>query len=504
MEAASLVQKAAEWHRSRAGHCAANWRFACASLKRDHKQKNELDKTEKAIKSLQHTCHRVSHVLQHDIATPANTTAAVSDFAGEVFDAGKSIAGAIGNVTTYPVLTQEVAYAPSSSSAKACCPSAGFGQLTLQTINDVLGWKSKPDDPKSFVGALNSAFTCTEVDGRTECAWTPRTYAVATDLAGGITGAQASIYKRAKEAIDLALPLMEGLYPLDPTSDKEDVDALKKIARSQMTELVGELGMIGGPRPWRVSQYFALLLGQDFPMTSQTMVTHDPDKIEGTLGTLRDILGLNTASDFVNSMEDEADLTNFRIVADYITALAQSWINNVEFYSAPSQQTGRTFFGTQLVLLSRQLSVVAESVNEIRFAMDSVFIGPAERQTMELKLDVPGSDQTFSMYVEDILSWVATFATTEGPQLIQDGGKYATGLAFAQQASHLHELVKAALNPRNQVPHGYRTGRVQIAWQQLSLQLRRLHETAAGVSHQIEPASERISRVAVFRSRRTA
>ena len=34
------------------------------------------------------------------------------------------------------------------------------------------------------------------VGGHTEAAWTPRTYSVQTDLSGGVTGAQASLYER--------------------------------------------------------------------------------------------------------------------------------------------------------------------------------------------------------------------------------------------------------------------------------------------------------------------
>ena len=122
----------------------------------------------------------------------------------------------------------------------------------MSAVGDVLGWKVKAADPKGFVGALTASFACTDVEGHTQCTWTPRTYAVQTDLAGGITGAQASLYSRAQEALNQALPLLDGLYPLDPEADAEDVTALKGIARSQLTELVNELGVAGGPRISRV------------------------------------------------------------------------------------------------------------------------------------------------------------------------------------------------------------------------------------------------------------
>ena len=408
---------------------------------------------------------------------------------GAVRDAGN----AIRDVTTYPLLTQEVAFTPSSfASARATGTSnsgSNLGMTVTKAINDVLGWKSKPGDPKAFLGALNASFTCTEMEGHVECKWTPRSYAVATDVGGGITGAQASLYTRAKEVIDLSLPLLDGLYTLDPTTDKEDVEALKKVARDQMTELVSELGMMGGPRVSRVSQYFNLLIGTVFPMMPNTQVESDPNNIQGTLGTLREVLGLNSATDdFVNSVDDEIDLTNFRILSDYITSLAQSWINNLQFFMTPTPPGVQPFFGTQLVLLARQLSVVGESVDEVRFAMDSVFIGPSERQTLPISVRVQNSPQPFIIYAEDLLSWVSTFALVEGPNLIQDGGKYAVGEAFAAQVRNLHQLVEAALHPQNRgdLPPAFFTGRVQTAWQELTNKLKALLNFARPISHNIE------------------
>ena len=243
----------------------------------------------------------------------------------------------------------------------------------------MLGWKPKAGDANGFIGALTQSFTLTESEGHVDAAWTPRTYAVQSDLSGGISGAQASIYTRGEEALEQSSPLIDGLYPLIPDPDAENIAALKAVVKSQLTELVNELGMLGGPRVSRVNQYFGLLLGPTtYPNNAaqgSTLAKIDPDQILGTLGQLRDNLGLNfTTQDFVNTVADEQDLSNFRILSDYVTSLAQSWLNNVRFFGLNSTQP---FFGTQLVLLSRQLSVVAESVDEVRFTLDSVFIGPA-------------------------------------------------------------------------------------------------------------------------------
>jgi hypothetical protein len=385
----------------------------------------------------------------------------------------------------FPQLSEEVGFAPSPLARPAGAPSGGgtasLGQTVTQAVSDVLGWKIKPDDSKGFVGALNASFTCNDVDGHTECKWTPRTYAVQTDLSGGITGAQASIYSRAQDALNQSLPLLDGLYPLDPEADAEDIAALKGVARSQLTELVKELGVAGGPRVSRVNQYFQLLLdpGTQFPPTPITSFVTDPDRIKGTLGSLRDELGLNFQfQDFVNTVQDEQDLSNFRILSDYVTSLAQSWINNLGFFGL---KTSKPFFGTQLVLLSRQLSVVAEAVDEVRFTLDSVFIGPAERQT--LKLVFGPTDEP--LFAEDFFDWIQRFATDEGVRLIQDGGKYGVQFSFLPIAQKLQHLVRTANDP-NPLDHAFGTSRVKRALQHLAEELDELVELATPISHVIE------------------
>ena len=74
---------------------------------------------------------------------------AAANVSGAVRDAGN----AIRDVTTYPLLTQEVAFTPSSfASASATGTSnsgSNLGMTVTKAINDVLGWKSKPGDPKA-------------------------------------------------------------------------------------------------------------------------------------------------------------------------------------------------------------------------------------------------------------------------------------------------------------------------------------------------------------------
>jgi hypothetical protein len=115
------------------------------------------------------------------------------------------------------------------------------------------------------------------------------------------------------------------------------------------------------------------------------------------MGRLRKELEVESFSRYVNTVEDEQDVTNYRILCDYLTSLAQSWVNNIMFFGL---DTTKAFLGTQIVLLSRQLSVIGETVGEVRFALDSVFIGPSERQTLQLEF----ANGDPAMFVEDLLS----------------------------------------------------------------------------------------------------
>jgi len=379
------------------------------------------------------------------------------------------------DAVTYPVLTEQVSFPRSgggpTTGASSMQSGAGLGQAAALAIGDVLGWKVSGTDPKGFVGALTQAFTLTDVEGHVESAWNPRTYAVQTDLGGGITGAQASLYTRAKDALDQSLSLLDGLYPLNPDADPEYVKALREMARSQMTEIVREFGAVGLPSILRIDTYFKILLGQDprHIKAGSTSVQFDPDEIKGTLGQLRDTYGIFFRGNrFNNSIEDEQDITNFRVISDYMTSLMQSWIANREFFFlAPDKEA---FFGTQLVLISRQLNVISETVAEARFILDSVFIGPNERRTLLLRFE----DHTFPpMFLEDVLEEIESFVKDEGPRLLRDGGKISVTNNILPVVQSLRDMVTQARDPqdKHRLPDGFKTARVRHSLDDLRDQL---------------------------------
>jgi Carboxypeptidase regulatory-like domain len=391
------------------------------------------------------------------------------------------------DLNDFPFLTEEVDLSGGLGPAPPAGDVGAVGQTVERTLREVLGWRPRASDPKGFQAALMRAFTAKEVAGHTEYSWNPRSYAVEiqADL-GAVTGAQASLYTRAKNAVDQALPLVEGLKPLRVDFDPENVNAIRAIVQTQLTELVAEIGVEGGPRVQRVDQLFGFLLG-DQPFDDLN-VLRDPDQVEGSLGDLSGRLGLERKR--INTIEEEQNFTNLLVVVDHVVSLAESWDAQRKFFAREGVE--EPFLGTQLVLLSRDLEVVAESVREVEFAMNSVFLGPNERQTLELQFPsgpqtgtgqqagAPTAAGTPPMFVSELLSWVERFATDEGRKLIDEGGRLGV-VAFRPTIQLLETLVRAALVPPqdpNRMPAAYRRQRVQRALRELADQLK---NTAARV-----------------------
>ena len=357
----------------------------------------------------------------------------------------KEIVGLAEDAVTFPILTKEVSGSPRSGRNGDGSDSSSGGSLTRTArgaIRDLLGWRYRADDPKGFIAALNKAIDLKEVEGHVE--WTVKTqpFTVQADL-GEVTGAQASIYQRARVALEHALPLLEMLKPLRSDADDENTESVRAIVRSSWTELVAELGNVGGPRVQRINDYFKRLLGvqqsdfnQDFFKSDKfKALVGKPEDVGGQLGQMRERFGLKR--EMVLTVDEELIFTNFLILVDYTTGLFQTWIAQKPFVERNGDAD--KFLGTQLVRLSQMLNVVVESVHEAYDAMDSVFFGPEERDVVPIKVD--GEPD---ITVAELLEWVEHFAGTEAPQLIEDSGKDGVD-AVRITLERLRNLVAAAV-----------------------------------------------------------
>jgi len=454
-----------------------------------------------------------------------------------------------GPTPPFPILTEEMGYPPSplagggggggagSRSGNADRNGSSLGPVVSRALQQVLGWKIKAGDASGFTGALNQSFSLKVVEGTVVSSWTPRSYVVQSDLAGGVSGAQASIYTMAKTLADQMLPLIDGLYPLDPSSDPETVTALKDLTRSQISKLGEEFGYLSGPRVMRVHQYFQMLLGVQLTLTpniggSTSPLLNfksqnpppgsplkkyfngqhgrpswpplqpywtNPDTVLGSLGDLRDELGLfetvvPSGEAFVNTVADEQNVTNFRIIVDYANSLLNSWQTSIQYFANPSSP----FLGTQLVVISRQLGVISETVDEVRFVLDSVFIGPAQRQTVQLLFNTlttapPVVQALPPIYLEDLLQWMQSFVNGEAQDVIQNGGKLGIGEDFVVMTSQIYtQAVGLYLLSQQTAPPvtAMGTNRVQQSLYKLATQLALFSDMAAAVGVPYIPARQ--------------
>ncbi len=358
-------------------------------------------------------------------------------------------------ITVYDVLptANQVAHSSSSSQFSYIDGNGGSLQSIVDSaLSEVLG-RTLGNDPKAFLNSLNQTFTAKETNGRTQYEWSPRSYtAVDNDLGGTVSGAQASMYHRAKAALKDALPLLDGLTPLNPAADQQNMEAMRGIIRTEMMELVKEMGATGGPRVQRVDNLFYILLGKDDE--------NGGDESSGQIKNLADVFGLSPK--FVNTVDEEQNYGNFLILRDYLVSLRSSWNDYVQ------DTGGGAYVGPQLVLLSQALATVAQSVQDTCQIMDLVFLGNKERQAVSIDFRIlqspPGMPPGIAfplpdgtgylkkdlaklvppMTVDGLLTWAWSFGAQEGPALAKAGGKIGIAEAIADTAESLMILVQAA------------------------------------------------------------
>lgn len=298
------------------------------------------------------------------------------------------------------------------------------GPQVRAAIRDVLGVRSRVEDPKAFTDALTAAFRLFHLEGHTESEYVPRGYAVQADL-GAVTGGQASLYRRATLSRTEILRILDGLVPLRVDGDQQDMDAYRTIVRNAVQNLVDELGAPGGPRVAMVDAYLTGLLGTD--------PHRDPDRIGGQLGALRDRFGL--VDDNVNTIEEEGLRTAYWTLVDMTRDLFRAWESQRDHFTGGS---GAGFLGTQLILISRLMEAAADQVDELEAVLDSVLIPQSERQTILLH------DES-NLTLDGLLTWLHVFLAEEGRHLAQDAGRDGIVSALAPTAVALAETFKHAL-----------------------------------------------------------
>jgi hypothetical protein len=339
--------------------------------------------------------------------------------------------------STYPVTSVQ---SQPASASYGDAPTSRLQQLVTQALQGVLGRSFKPGDYRSFKAALEVSFEYKQGEGQPVYEWKPRAYPAvgATDIGGGVSGAQYSLVSFARGLHEQSQPLIENLHSLLPDVDEENLEAAKAIFTTAWDEFIDELAREGGPRGSRAN-----LL---------SLSIFDPDKRIGHLVRLGELLGtvklskgkaevtagrIDISRDNVVTSEEEGYLTSFIALADYYFAVNSSW----DFYFK-SFFMERRDLGGRLLDIERQLAVIEDGVNEVFVAMDSVNIDQGERLVTIINFtDENAATQVNNLSVEDFLSWIASFASREAPQLIRAAGKLGIQ-AVAPTAKTLHGLTE--------------------------------------------------------------
>jgi hypothetical protein len=370
------------------------------------------------------------------------------------------------SINAYPLLTTEIAAASMGGGIFAA--PTDIGQQVDAAFREVIGRLPRADDPRTLQAALANTFTITEEKGMKSVAWRPRTYGGQTQLGGGVTGAQASLFARAKDAADTIVPLLNSLVPVLPDADPEETAAARSMVISQFEAVLEEFATEGGPTADRVDRLLNTLLIDTNTGAAGTPVTG------GLVGLLGFTYGFVTAlgtprTQLINTLLEEEQHSTYVLIQDYITSVRTSWIAFRTLLSAD--------FGTRLVLLSRALQVTGESVDEVLRAMDSVFFGSAERAVTSFTTRAGNP-----MLVSELLSWVQRFALEDAPALVRDGGRRGLGPVIAD-AARLNPLLEDLLNNLNDpaMPAGIRQARVQNPLRELGTYLARVEQLAQSI-----------------------
>lgn len=384
---------------------------------------------------------------------------------------------------TFPLLTSD-GLARGSADSTA---SGDQGPAVASILRDVLGWRPRTQDTAAFLSALTASFQLQEIEGHVEATYVARGFAMQADL-GMVSGGQASLYTRARAAVDQATQLLDSLEPLRPDADPEDCAAFRHLVRQEISTLVSELGTPGGPRQVVIESAFTVLAG------ASASGTVTADSVAGQLGALRDRFGLIDAN--VNTVEEERIRTSFWTLVDLITGLRASWQSQK---SALSSGKGSGFLGTDLVNLSRLMAAAAEQLDDFEAVLTSAMVTPAERQTIMLR-DEYGNPLN-GLSLDGLIQWLRSFLTHDGVSYIRDAGRDGIKTAFAPTAKVLARIFRISLvqalaaaqqtNPsqipvtlipasqRDRLPPGMYAARSRIAVAGLGRQLNELFKRSA-------------------------
>ena len=386
-------------------------------------------------------------------ASPLTASAIVDAPFAEVVNAlagpgspGRHIQQDLDFVTGFPLQVYDGYSMPSGGGGAAGGAPSARAAVDAQ-MRAVLGRSSGTGGVAGTLAALDRSFQPDASGGVDTWVWQPQSYAVQSDIGAGVTGEQASLARLAASIGDEILPLISGLEPLVPEArvNPDEIKAVKAIIASSWPAFVSELGTDGGPRITRAASLLedaatslvrlGSLLATYASHTSLSNIYPRPPG--GGAGRF-----VATPFDWsdpgappsgwpapsranVVTADDEANYTNFVIASDRMQMVITVFRDL--YYLQGGQVPSNEDRGYLVTLLQRALDSTAEAADAVYAALDSVNLGPDEREIIFVPRTDPSGVSTTPPYagtltVEDVISWAASFPAQEASSLLQDAG----------------------------------------------------------------------------------
>lgn len=352
--------------------------------------------------------------------------------------------------TAYPVMVTDA----SSPGGSRSGPVDETQRIVDSALRAVLGGRTRVNDPKGLKSALARSFVEERIGGRRIYRNVPRGSIADTVGEGEVSGFQGALIAHAREVVDHGLPLLEGVRSLNPTVGEDDVAARAAVVRSNVMRLRDEFGRRDEPRPVVIEELLGTLLGDG---SSPGL-----DNVGGIVGALGDELGLRSVK-HVNSIEDEHQLTNYRLLAEYVVGLRTAWETARPIFVPTLGQT--TYVSAKLRHVELMMQTITESLGQVRTAMDSVFFGEAERKIQKVAPDIL---QGSRISIEELLDWADETVSPDNVSLIRDGGRIAIK-SLVKTVQKLYSVIHEIAHAKS-LAGGLGAPRVVTAWRDLLAQ----------------------------------
>lgn len=279
-----------------------------------------------------------------------------------------------------------------------------------RAIVQVLG-RSPGRGNGNFTSALNAAFPLNGygVVSPTAVQSTVNMYANGS-LLSQLSVEQAALYRQASTIIGDAIRVLTGLQPFVAIADRERVEALRALVRSELQELVDEFGRVDQPRVQRVEGYFDMLIG-----------------VNGHVIQFGHRAFLDRRRAAPTTTEDEAQIAGFDLLRRYIDILRTAWNS----YNQPQTTVSFPAFSDRLTRAQTLLPSIATANANFMAAMDAVGFAASERRTEVARFTRLGGSILLplpEMTVGDANDWIERFASIEAPGVLGQSGQY--GLEF--------------------------------------------------------------------------